>query len=753
MLNRLKSSVLDKVKTMRPFRAKTPTVLQMEVVECGAAALASIMEYYGLIVPLEEVRVACGVSRNGSTARNIVKAARQYGFRANGYRRSIETIGKTRLPAIIHWNFNHFVVLEEIGQKKIFLNDPARGHRVVSFEEFDQSFTGIALAIEPKPDFQTGGKKPSLLQALRRRLKSSEWVIFYLILVTLCLTILGLITPVFIRIFVDQYLIAGLSTWIGPLLLAMGVTVVVLGATTWLRLYYLLRLEAKLTLTTSAQFFWHVLRLPIEFFTQRRAADISVRVDSNHQVAQLLSSEIATNLFNLVLVIFYVVVMIQYDVILTVIGVLIAGLNIIALRIISRRRVDANAKFLNEQGQFIATAFNGLQIIETIKSTGRESDYFARWSGFQAKVINAEQELGMATEVLTAIPSILMSINIALILFVGGLRIIAGRLSFGELFAFQAFILAFLAPVNRLINLGSRLQTTQGNMNRIDDVLKYPVDQVVEQTTDLEEIAASPKLSGKLELKDITFGYSKLDEPLIVDFSLALEPGARVALVGSSGSGKSTIAKLVAGLYEVWSGEILFDGEPRQCIPRTQLKNSLAMVDQNIYLFEGTIRQNITMWDTTIPEARVVQAAKDAAIHEDITARVGGYDNLIEESGRNFSGGQKQRLEIARALARNPTILIMDEATSALDPITEKVIDDNIRRRGCTCLIVAHRLSTIRDCDEIIVLDRGRVVQRGTHDQMIRLDGPYARLIKHDEALQQESQSILDLFYQPLSND
>jgi NHLM bacteriocin system ABC transporter peptidase/ATP-binding protein len=738
-------TIFDKLKPGSSRRTKTPTVLQMEVAECGAACLASIMEHYGRIVPLEEVRVACGVSRNGSTARNILKAARQYGFKARGYRKTIEKLKEAHIPAIIHWNFNHFVVLEGFGKGEMYLNDPARGHQTVSYDEFNESYTGIALILEPDSHFEKGGKKPSLLRALWQRLAGSGWVIVYLILATFGLTVFGLITPVFTRIFIDQYLVARLSSWVTPLLMAMGLTVVFLGLLTWIRLHYLLRLETKLALSTSARFFWHVIRLPIEFFNQRRAADISVRVDSNNQVAQLLSSEVAANLFNLGLIVFYVVLMIQYDIILTVIGVLIASMNILTLRFISRRRVDASAKLLNEQGKFMATAFNGLQIIETLKATGRESDFFARWSGFQAKVINAEQELGASTEVLSAVPAVLMSVNVALLLLVGGLRIIAGHLSFGELLAFQAFITAFLLPVNQLVNLGSRLQTTQGSMNRLDDVLKYPVDAVVEQTASLADEKINVKLYGKLELKNISFGYSKLDKPLIVDLNLTLKPGMRVALVGSSGSGKSTVAKLVAGLYEPWSGEICFDGQPRSLIPRTQLKNSLAMVDQDIYLFEGTIRQNISMWDATIPEARITQAAKDAAIHADISARLGGYDNMVEESGRNFSGGQKQRVEIARALAHNPTILIMDEATSALDPITEKVIDDNIRRRGCTCLIVAHRLSTIRDCDEIIVLEKGHVVQRGTHQEMIRIDGSYSRLIKHDETLQSESRSVFDL--------
>ena len=740
-----KSTVSKEKKSPRRRRVKTPTVLQMEVAECGAAALTSIMEYYGRIVPLAEVRIACGVSRNGSTARNILKAARQYGFKARGYRRDIGRLKAAPLPAIIHWNFNHFVVFEGYDKDNMYLNDPAKGHRKVSLEEFDESYTGIALLLEVDEHFVKEGKKPSLLAALGNRIRGSFGAIFYLLMTTLLITLLGLVVPVFSRVFVDHYLVAGLTNWIVPLLLAMVLTLVTLASVTWLRLHYLLRLETKLALSSSAKFVWHVIRLPIEFFNQRRAADISVRIDANNQVAQLLSSQVATNLFNLALLVFYLALMIQYDVILAILGVVIACINIVALRLISRYRTDANSQLLNEQGKFVATALNGLQIIETLKATGRESDYFARWSGFQAKVINAEQKLGWSTQVLTAIPTVLLAVNVAAILMVGGLRIIGGHLSIGELIAFQFFITAFLLPVNQLVNLGARLQTTQGNMNRIDDVLKYPLDDIVEQSAQLDESTETGKLWGKVEIKGLTFGYSKLDQALIEDFDLTLEPGKRVALVGGSGSGKSTVAKLVAGVYEPWSGEICFDEKPRKEIPRTQIKNSLAMVDQDIYLFAGTIRQNIVMWDSTIPEASITQAAKDAAIHDDISTRPGGYDYEVEEAGRNFSGGQKQRLEIARALAHNPTILIMDEATSALDPITEKIIDDRIRRRGCTCLIVAHRLSTIRDCDEIIVLEGGRAVQRGTHQEMIAVDGPYSRLIKQDDTARPEGSSVFDL--------
>lgn len=744
-MERLRSRYAQWRKENERRRIKVPTVLQMEAVECGAAALTMVMEYYGLIVPLEEVRQTCGVSRNGSKASNIVKAARAYGFESKGYRRNIKFVRELELPVIIHWNFNHFVVLEGYGKDVYYLNDPAAGHRAVSAEEFDDSFTGVTIVVTPSEKFETGGEKPSVVEALRQRLVGSGVALGYVLLVSFLITLLGLVVPSFTRIFIDRILVGGLSSWTIPLLASMGILAVVLAVCTWLQQHYLLRLESKLALSTSARFFWHILRLPINFFDQRRTADISTRVETNDRIARLLSGELATNILNVVLIIFYFVVMIRYDVLLTLTGVTVAALNLVVLRLLARRRTDINQRLLGEQGKFTSTAFSGLQMIETLKATGRESDFFTRWSGHQAKAINAEQELSISSQLLAVIPTMLFTVNTALILTIGGFRVMNGELSVGELVAFQALLIAFLLPINQVVNLGDRLQVMRGEMVRIDDVLRYPIDKFAKQSAETDTPATASKLSGDLEIRDLTFGYSRLDPPLIKNFSLTCKPGTRIALVGGSGSGKSTVAKIVAGIYEQWDGDILFDGKRREDIPHTQMKNSLAMVNQEIYLFEGSVRENITMWDNSVRDEHIVHAAKDAAIHDNVASRAGGYDFRVAEGGNNFSGGQRQRLEIARALAHNPTLLIMDEATSALDPITEKEIDDALRRRGCTCLIVAHRLSTIRDCDEIIVLDRGKIVQRGTHNQMIRIDGPYSRLIRADETGQTSTQSIFEL--------
>lgn len=736
-------------------RVRTPTVLQMEAVECGAACLSMIFGRFGLFVPLEELRYACGVSRDGTKASNLVKAARKYGVKAKGFTMEPEALRNLPLPLIIFWNFNHFVVVEGFGEKGVFLNDPASGPRMVSHQEFGESFTGVALAFETGPDFKKAGRPPSVMQGLLRRLGGSRSAFLFVVLASAGLVVPGLLVPAFSRVFVDYYMIQKLEDWLVPLLVAMvGAAFLRLGLT-WMQQYFLLRLQTKLSVIASGEFFWHVLRLPIGFFAQRYGGEIGSRVSLNDRIATLVAGDLGLTILNLVTMAIYALIMIQYDPLLTVIGVSFAMANLLAFGMVARKINDANQKLLLDRGKLTGVAMQGLQMIDSYKASGTESLLFTRWAGYHAKVVNAEQTLSRYRAVLGATPTLLASLSTAAILVIGGTRVMDGTITVGILFAFMALMVSFSAPVVGLVNLGAQLQEAQGYISRLDDILAQEEDPEFSQRPPLPPVAApsldnSPsadetektgiapanlnarqiKLKGQVSIRDLTFGFIPTDPPMISGFSLELAPGSRVALVGGSGSGKSTVGKLIAGLYHPWSGDILFDGIPAKEIPREVFRNSLAMVDQDIALFEGTVRSNITLWDETMPDERVVHAARDALIHDDIAERADSYEHKVQEGGRNFSGGQRQRIEIARALAGNPAVLVLDEATSALDASTEKDMVDNIRRRGCTCIIIAHRLSTIRDCDEIIVLDRGRIAERGTHQALVEANGLYRQLVE-----------------------
>ncbi len=718
------------------LRAKTPTILQMEAVECGAASLAIMLSYYGRIVPLTELRRACGVSRDGSKASNLLKASKNYGMEAKGLKKNIEQLKEIKTPYIVFWNFNHFLVVEGFTKDGVYVNDPGSGPRKASFQEFDEAYTGVVLVMKPGSEFKKGGRKPSLFSALKSRLRSASGALVYAAVAGFLLTLVGMVVPVFNQIFVDEILIQKREQWLRPLLIAMAIAAVGQGSLTLLRLRYLRRLKIKLSVGMSSNFLWHILRLPMSFYAQRFAGEISNRTKLNDQVADVLSGKLATTAIDAVMVAFYALIMVQYDWILTLVVVSFAAINIFTLQWISRQRVDANQKLMQDYGKAAGTSISGLQSIETLKASGLESDFFSKWSGYYTKAINCQQELGVTNQALSTLPVLLSSLSSTFLLIVGGWRIMNGNLSIGMFIAFQGLMQNFQEPVTNLVSFSGNLQDLEGNLTRLDDVLQNPIDVELQsrKVGGLTQYAHArttvlSRLQGYVELRNITYGYSPLDPPLIENFSLSLKPGERVALVGGSGSGKSTIAKLVNGIFQIWSGEILFDGESKQAIPHQILTNSLATIEQEILLFEGTVRDNLTLWDTTVSEQKLKQACQDAAIEEIIQSLPGGYNAELKEGASNLSGGQRQRLEIARALVNNPSVLIMDEATSALDSETEKIIDRNIRRRGCTCLIVAHRLSTIRDCDQIIVLERGKVVQRGTHEQLWQQEGVYSRLI------------------------
>lgn len=731
MLNKI-LSIFKKDNENLPKKVRTPTVLQMEAVECGAASLAIVLGYFGKVVPLEELRIACGVSRDGSNAKNLLAAARSYGLDSKGKKLSIERVKEFKGPIILFWNFNHFVVYEGFYKGKFYISDPAGGRYKVGHQEFDDSFTGVSLVFEKGAEFKEGNNKEGLLPALLSRIKHSKVALSYIILCNLVLVIPGLIIPSFTQIFVDSYIVNRMDQWVMPLILVMVFTLILSTVTSYLQQFHMLRLSTKLSISHSASFFWHILKLPIDFFNQRHPGEISSRISLNGSVANMMSGQVASTVLNVVFVIFYGILCFSYECKLTLLASGISVFNLIYMRFISQDRVDGSRKIRNESQKLSATIMTGLQQIETLKATGREADFFKDWSGHVAKVTNISQENEIMGIKLTMFPTLLGTLNTAAIMGVGALAVMNGSLSLGELIAFQYLIGRFTGPINSLVGMVDQIQQMQGNMERIDDVLKYTTaPQFSNENMHLQKINdTGEKLKGFLELKNITFGYNKMSPPLIENFNLNLSPGKRVALVGGSGSGKSTIAKIITGSYYPWEGEVLFDGQEQMTIPREIITSSMALVDQETILFQGSIKENISLWDEAIPAYDIISAAKDADIHETISSRDLEYEGKLVEGGFDLSGGQRQRLDIARALAINPNILVLDEGTSALDPGSEKTIMDNLRRRGCTCIIVAHRLSTIRDCDEIIVMHLGKIVQRGTHDELIEQEGYYSNLIK-----------------------
>lgn len=715
---------------MGKTRRETPVVLQMESAECGAAALGIILGYYGKFLPLERLRVLTGVSRNGSNAKNILIGAEDLGMKGEGRSCEPEELRKLLPPFILHWDFNHFLVCEGWDDKgHVYLNDPAVGHRSVEWEEFEKKFTGIVLILRPGDDFCPDGKPDGVWKELVRSLLGDRRTLAFVIGIWACLSFVDLVTPVISQVFLDDVLSYLHREWLFDILLAFGVALILRLTLIFLRSWLLLRWQGQMTIQDSSDFFFHVLKLPITFFQTRFAGEIASRVQFHEIIADFVTGTLARTVLDIAIAVLYLGLLFLYSVKLTIIGMIFTGLNALVTYASYKWLEEQQMKLQQEMGQLYGLSVSGIVGIETLKANGNEGDFFAKWADANAVYLTMAQRQEYYAQFIRLIPAVLAGLNAAIIMAVGGFSIMDGMMSLGVFVAFQGLMSNFQAPVGRITGLSQNIQQTHAQMLKIRDVYRYPVEKEKSVST-AGRVGIPAKLSGKLELRQLNFGYMTGEKPLIKRLNLSLEPGRRVAIVGKSGSGKSTLAKLVSGLYQPWSGEILFDGLPAEEIPREVIAQSIAVVEQEIFLLEGTIADNIALFNPAVPRRDIIRAAKDAMIHEDISRISGGYEAEVEEGGYNFSGGQRQRLEIARALATNPSLLILDEATSALDPVIEKEIMKNIRRRGCSCFIVAHRLSTVRDCDEIIVLSKGRVVQRGTHEELAGVEGYYRTLIQ-----------------------
>ena len=713
-------------------RAHVPVVMQMEALECGAASLAMVMAYYDKWVPLEQVRLDCGVSRDGSNARNMLVAARSYGFEAQGFRCEISALRENMsFPCIIHWNFNHFVVLDGFQGNYAWINDPARGEVRVPMDDFDRAFTGICLQIVPGESFVPGGKKKSTLEFAKKRLHGAGAAVIFVLLSTIIGYLFGIINPIFSGFFMDHLLTGENRELLMPFLILLAIMGLAQVAVSWIQAVYRLKINGKMAIVGSSEYMWKVLRMPMEFFSQRMAGDILQRQGTNASIASTLVNTFTPLVLNTIMMVFYLVVMLRYSVMLSIVGIVTIVVNLIVSRIISAKRVNITRVQMRDAGKLASATVSGIQMVETIKASGAENGYFQKWAGYQASVNAQNVRFARLNQYLGMIPTLLSAAADSAVLILGVWLAMRGEFTLGGIMIFQGFLGQFMAPAMMLISAGQTIQEMRTQMERVEDVMQYPTDPNFSDEP-LRDDADYSKLTGKVELRNVTFGYSRLAQPLIQDFSMHMEPGSRVAFVGTSGCGKSTLSKLISGLYQPWSGEILFDGKPISEIDRAVFTGSVAVVDQDIVLFEDTIANNIKMWDESIEDFEMILAARDAQIYDDIIARDGGFYGKLTEGGKDLSGGQRQRIEIARVLAQDPSIIIMDEATSALDAKTEYELVKAVKDRGITCIVIAHRLSTIRDCDEIIVLDKGKVVERGTHEELYAKGGYYTELISSD---------------------
>lgn len=719
-------------KSGRTRRVRVPTILQFEAVECGAAALAMVLAHHGAFIPLEQLRVACGVSRDGANAANMLKAARSFGLEAKGFRAEGLGLANFPLPAILHWNFNHFVVLEGLGRDVAWINDPAEGPRAVPLAEFDAAFTGVVLTFRPTDAFRRTGRPAGLVRAVAGRLSGARTAFALLALLSLCLVIPGLLVPLFARILVDDVLLDGQRHWIGPLLIGMALTALARAVLMLLRQRLLIRLETRMAVAGATRFLWHLLRLPAAFFTQRHPGEVASRVSGNDQVARALSGEVSAQIVNLGEALVFALAMLAYDPRLACIPLALAAANLLLLRGMRQRMDLTTRQLVAARGKLEAATVGAIQTLDTIRASGLEEPVFERWAGLHAGTTAVTLRQNRNGLVLTVIPLVLRGLADAAVLTIGALQVMSGRLSVGDLVAFQSLAVSFAAPVAALTGLGPLLSAVKIALQRLDDVLNHPLHSAFTAPAAARDAPPPPAdaLPGSVEISGLSFGYSRAGPPVLDGIDVHIGPGQRIALVGGSGSGKSTVGRLVAGLLTPWSGTLRFDGIDSADLPHAARAQRLGYVDQTVFLFEGTVRDNLTLWDPTIPDAALLQALEDAALLDHVLGRPGGLDARVAEGGTNFSGGQAQRLEIARALVNDPALLVLDEATAALDAETETRIDAALRRRGCACLIIAHRLSTIRDCDEILVLAGGRVQKRGAHAALLARNGAYAALVR-----------------------
>lgn len=710
-------------------RVKTPTVIQMEAVECGAASLGIILGYYGKFLTLEELRSSCSVTRDGVNALSILKAAEKYGLACDGHKLELEDLYEVPLPIIAFWDFNHFIVIEGFSKKYVYINDPASGPMRISYEELERSFTGVALLFELTPEFKKSGSPQNIFNLMYERLKNYKIPIFFTILTGIFIILPKLALPALTQVFIDNILIQGIYSWTSWFLFAMALAIVLLFILYYLQEIVLSRLMMKLSIEFSSRFLWHILYLPLSYYDQRNSGEIAYRMGLNDSTAHVITKKVAVLFIDSLSTISFGILMFYYDPLIASFGILMTLGNLALLRYLYRSRVDAYGYYQKSSAKSYAYSISSLQNIETVKATSMENKLFSRWAGYYTKTINSFQEISKRDVIAGVVPAFLENLTTIIVIGLGAWRVIEGYLTVGMLIALKILMQNFTTPIVGLVSSLQTIQLLLIDFNRIDDVLKNPVDKNLLQVEKNESYPGmGSKLKGSVDVKEMTFGYNPLADPVIKNINFSVNRGRTIALVGPSGCGKSTIAKIIGGLMVPWEGEIYFDKIPRNKLPRDLITNSLSLVEQEPFIFSASIKENLTCFETNVDDAQLIQATKDACIHDEIVSRHGGYEIVLENEGANLSGGQRQQIEIARALIKRPTVLILDEATSSIDSSTELNIFKNIKRRGCACIMIAHRLSTIRHCDEIIVIEKGEILQRGSHEYLMNTPGLYRDL-------------------------
>ncbi|MBW7920581.1 MAG: ATP-binding cassette domain-containing protein [Rubellimicrobium sp.] len=705
---------------------RTPTILQMETAECGAASLAIICAHWGLWKTLEEMRVLCNVSRDGASALGIARAARGLGLDVTASRAEPAALRGLRHPSILHWRMNHFIVLESVTRRRARINDPASGPRTITLSELDEGFTGILIELAPGAGFRRAGRAPGLLRGLRQRLAGEGAGLAFTLLLALALVVPGLFAPVFTQVYIDQILIARHANWLWPLIGAICVTALVMAALTWLQHEVLLRLETALTLRGALRLARHLLRLPLGYFAQRHPGEVASRVMVNDRVGQLISTQLGMLVLSGITALAYLAAMLAYAPLLTLPVAVAATVDFLAFVAVSRSLQDANRRMVGAMTGQAGFAKEGLRMIEAWAARGQQETFRARLVGMHARLANLQQEVAAPQIWLGALPVLTATLAAGATLVLGGNMVMDGRLSIGALIAFQALMMAFFAPFGQLIRLSGGIMDGLAIMRVLDDTLDHPP---APEFAPAVAGRASGKLAGGVELCGVSFGHAA-HAPLLHDISLTLAPGERLGVVGASGSGKSTLGALIARHIAPQAGQVRFDGQPLDGIGRDIFRASLAHVDQQSVIFQASVRENVTLWDASLPEDRVIAACRAAAIHDDILRRPGGYGAMLAEGGANLSGGQRARIEIARALVREPRLLILDEATAALDARTEALVLDRIAALGLTLVVIAHRWSALRHVDRVVVLEDGRIVQDGNPAALLAAPGPFRSLME-----------------------